>query len=229
MASYKLAELAEKQLHLMVAGNWEAVDPELIDYLEENLGVSPEEDRVGVAFCLLKLGVSPERATSLLDWRDFEAFCMRGLQIHGMDALGRLRFKRGSRRYEIDVLGLGGGLSLLIDCKMWSMRRRASKMEHAAEEHLIRAMAFDEAMRSGSIVELEKEEGRSYIIPVIVSWLEIGLTKSKRGVAVLSLRNFPRFLDSLDELKDEFLGIETDYKIRIRRGAPSQRRLPQRS
>lgn len=229
MTSYRLAELAEKKLHLMVSGNWEAVDPDLIDYLEENLEASPREDPVGVALYLLKLGVSPERATSLLDWRGFEALCMRGLEMHGMETLGRLRFKRGSKRYEIDVLGVSEDSSLLIDCKMWSVRGRASKMEQAAEEHLIRAMAFDEAMRSGSIIELEKEKGRSRIIPVVVSWLETGLMKSKRGVAVLSLRNLPRFLDSLGELEDEFLGIEADYKIKIRRGAPSRMGLPQRS
>ncbi|MDW8036303.1 MAG: hypothetical protein RMI85_07590 [Candidatus Korarchaeum sp.] len=229
MVGYRLAEIAEKQLHLIIAGYWEAVDPDLIEYLEEELGDNPREDPVGVAFCLLKLGIPPERATSLLNWKDFEAFCTRGLQIHGMDALERLRFKQGSKRYEIDVLGVGGDVNLLIDCKMWSAKRRSSKVEYAAKGHLVKAMAFNEAMRSGTISSLEKEEGRSCIVPVIVSWLETGLMRSKEGSAVVSLRNFPRFLESLVELEEEFLRIEADYKIRIKREVLSQRKPPQRS
>lgn len=215
-----LKELAERQLHLMILGDWKSVDPKLLEYLEDELGTEPERDPIGVAFCLLKIGVSPERAISLLSWKDFEAFCMRGLQIHGMEAIRGLRFK-DDRRYEIDVLGIGEKLILLIDCKMWSMRGRSGKIEPAARDHLRKAKAFDEAMRSGSINGLIKESGKSQIIPFIVSWLDTGVVRSKEGVAIVSLRNFPNFLNSLDELED-FVKIDVDYRIKIRRETPSR-------
>jgi Holliday junction resolvase len=215
-----LKELAERQLHLMILGDWKGVDPELLEYLEGELGAEPERDPIGVAFCLLKIGVSPERATSLLSWKDFENFCMRGLQIHGMEAIRGLRFKN-DRRYEIDVLGIGEKLILLIDCKMWSMRGRSGRIESIARDHLRKAKAFDEAMRSESINDLIKESGKSQIIPVIVSWLDTGVVRSKEGVAIVSLRNFPSFLNSIDELED-FLKIDVDYRIKIRRETHSR-------
>ncbi|MEM1984092.1 MAG: hypothetical protein QXW76_02400 [Candidatus Korarchaeum sp.] len=227
MPNYRL--MVERQLHLMIAGDWESVDPELIEYLEEELGGDPRRDPVGVAFCLLKLGIPPERATSLLNWREFEIFCVRGLQLHGMDTLRGVRFKQGGKGYEVDILGVGDELSLLIDCKMWSMRGRSGRIRSAAKEHLVRTMAFNEAMEFGAVEGLVKEEGRSYLIPVVVSWLEVDITKSREGVALVSLRNFPRFLDSLDEIGDEFLRIEADYRIRVKREALSQRRPAQRS
>lgn len=225
----RLMSIAERQLHLIIAGNWEAVDPELVEYLEDELENDPREDLVGVAFCLLKMGISPEKAVSLLSWKEFESFCMKGLQIQGMEAFGGVRFKQGGRRYEIDVLGIGEDKILLIDCKMWSMRGRSNKMRLAAEEHLRRAIAFDEAMRSEKIRGFSKEEGRSNIIPIVVSWLEVTLTRSREGLAVVSLRDFPRFLDSLDELEDDFFRIETNYRIRAMKGFPSRGKLPLRS
>jgi hypothetical protein len=210
-----LKDLAESQLHLMILGDWKRVDPKLLEYLEDELGTEPERDPIGVAFCLLKIGVSPEKATSLLSWKDFEAFCMRGLQIHGMEAIRGLRFKN-DRKYEIDVLGVSDEFILLIDCKMWSVRGRPGKIESVARGHLRKAEAFDEAMRSGSIDCLIKEHGESQIIPVIVSWLDTGVVRSREGVAIVSLRNFPSFLNSLDEL-EEFVRIDVDYRVKIRR------------
>jgi hypothetical protein len=218
--SSMLKDLAERQLHLMILGDWKRVDPKLLEYLEGELGTEPEKDPIGVAFCLLRIGVSPEKATSLLSWKDFETFCMRGLQIHGMEAIRGLRFKN-DRRYEIDVLGIGEGLILLIDCKMWSTKGRSGKIESVARDHLRKAKAFDEAIRFDSIDGLIRGTGKSQIIPVIVSWLDTGVVRSKDGVAIVSLRNFPSFLNSIDELED-FLKIDVDYRIKIRRETPSR-------
>lgn len=220
----ELAETARRQLHLIVAGDWSSIDRRLIEYFEDELGTDPSKDPVGVAFCLLKLGIPPEKATTLLSWKEFEGFCMRGLQLCGMEALGRIMFKHHGRRYEIDVLGLRNDLSLILECKMWSMRTRSSKIVAEAKKHLTRVLAFNEAMKSGSIELLSRKSGKSFLIPVIVSWLDVGSTRFEGKVAIVSLSVFPRFLEALDELKEDF--IEADYRITLREGpSPPQSTL----
>lgn len=225
MIGSELSELAKKQLHLIVAGDWSSVNGRLLGYLEEELGAHPSEDPVGAAFCLLKLGIPAEKAVSLLNWREFEAFCLRGLQLNGMEAISGVRFGHGSKRYEIDVLGLGDDVSLLLECKMWSMKTRFSKILSEVKKHMDRTLAFCETIKSNCIDNICREHGRSFLVPIIVSWLNMGPVKFEGKVALVSLSDFPKFLNILDEIKEDF--IKLDYRITLK-GAPSRNQLNQK-
>ena len=223
-----LKEEALRSLHLMVAGRWEAIPGGLLSYLEETLGFHPSEDPVGTAFLLIGLGVSPERAIALLNWRDFEVLCERGLQISGFSTRRGVRFSFGGRRYEVDVLAVDSDLALVIDCKMWSKggTPRASKILEAAEHQLERAIALKGAIERGLVPELGTEPGRGSMVPCVVTWLDFGTRLSKSGVPVIPVSKLPSFLNDLREMLDEIRVIDTDFRIQIGRGASSQPRLP---
>ncbi len=210
--------MAERSIHMMVSGNWASVPKDLLSYLEEEVGGDPAENPVATAFSLIRIGVSPEKAVALLDWKKFEDLCVQGLQISGMDTISRVRFSLRGRRFEVDVLGLNEGLVLVVDCKMWSKgsHPKASKLKEAAHKQLERVRALDEALRKGGVKRLEVIEGKSVMVPTLVTWLDFGIRLSDEGVPIVPLLSLPSFLDQVYELIDDLAHLKIDYRVKIR-------------
>ena len=213
-----LRKLAEINLHLMIADRWDLLPKELLLYLENEIGSKPREDPVSVVFALIKLGVPPEKAIALLDWRKFEELCVRGFQMAGMQAVPRIRFFLRGKRYEIDVLGICGNLIVIADCKMWSRGRypKVYKIIEAADAQLNRVKAFVHAIQLNEVSILEKVEGSSTVVPLLITWLDVGQRISKKGVAIVPIYMLPRFLGEIPHLLDELAHVTISYGIKLR-------------
>lgn len=221
-----LREAALRSIHLMMSGSWERVPSELLAYLRKELDKDPREDLVGVSFLLIKLGVNPEKAVALLKWRGFEQLCERGLEIAGFHTKRNVRFRVEGRKHEIDVLAWDPDIILTLDCKMWSKggSPKAYKIIEAADNHYERSEALKQAIELGKIEGLKTEEGKSFIVPCVITWLDFGVVLSRKGVPIVPLSKLPSFLNDIRSLLGEVAVLET--KRRIRREASSQHQLP---
>ncbi len=217
-----LRKLAEANLHLMVADRWDLLPKELLLYLENEIGSDPREDLVSVVYALMKLGVPPEKAVALLDWRKFEELCTKAFQMAGMQTIPRIRFSFEGRRYEVDVLGVCDNLIVIADCKMWSKGKHPKiyKVMEAADAQLDRAKALMYAIQLNDVSILESVEGSSTIVPVLITWLDIGHRMSKKGVAIVPIYMLPRFLGEIPSLLDKLAHITTSCGIRLREKIP---------
>ncbi len=224
----ELREEALRSIHLMVSGRWDVIPANLLSYLEEELGGDPSSDPVGVAFLLIKIGVSPEKAIALLNWRDFEGLCERGLQISGFSTKRGLRFTLDGRRYEIDVVASDHEVTLALDCKMWSKGNspKVYKIFEAAEHQYLRTIALKHAIERRSLADVRPEPGHGVMVPCIVTWLDFGVKLSKSGVPIVPISKFPSFVNDIRSLLDEVAALETDFRVKIGREASSRNRLP---
>jgi len=224
----KLKEEALRNIHLMMSGRWDMIPRDLLVYLEEGLGGDPRDDPVGVTFLLIKLGVSPEKAIALLNWRSFEELCERGLQIAGFSTKRGVRFSLLGRRYEIDVVGSDYEVTLALDCKMWSKggSPKVYKILEAAEHQYERAIALKQAIERKLLEDIRPEPGHGFIVPCIVTWLDFGAELSKSGVPIVPISKLPSFLNDIRFILDEIAALETEFRVKIGRGASSRHRLP---
>jgi len=223
-----LREEALRNIHLMVSGRWDMVPSNLLSYFEEELGGDPSGDPVGVAFLLIKLGVSPEKAIALLNWRDFEGLCERGLQISGFSTKRGLRFTLQGKRHEIDVVASDYEVTLVLDCKMWSKGSspKVYKIFEAAEHQYSRAIALKQAIERRLLEDVRPEPGHGVMVPCVVTWLDFGAKLSKSGVPIVPISKFPSFVNDIRSILDEIAALETEFRVKIGREASSQHRLP---
>ncbi len=225
----RLREEALRSIHLMVSGRWDRIPESLLLYFEEELGGDDlGRDLVGVAFLLIKLGVSPEKAIALLDWKDFEGLCERGLQVSGFSTKRGLRFTLQGKRYEIDVVASDGEVTLALDCKMWSKGSspKVYKILEAAEHQYIRTIALKQAIERRLLEDVHPKPGHGVLVPCVVTWLDFGSKLSKSGVPVVPISKFPSFVNDIRSILAEIASLETDFRVKIGREASSQHRLP---
>ncbi len=211
-----LKKLAEKSLYAMVSGDWELVPEDLLSYLKDEVGGDPISDPVATALALIRIGLSPEKAAALLDWRSFEDLCMRGFQLSGMEVLKGVRFSFNRRRYEIDLLGTLNELILSADCKMWSKGTspKLYKLRKAAIKQLERTKLLAKALKTTKIEGIEVRKGESLVIPVVITWLDFN-GRFSDGVPIIPLYALPNFLDSIWNVIDEIASLKVDYRIEI--------------
>ena len=213
-----LKKLALYSLEQLRKGEIEGISSELISYLEEEGAL--RDGRIvstKAAISLIKLGITPEEAASLLDWREFEQVCYSILEKHGYEVVRGLRFSVGGRRYELDLLACSDLCLLHVDCKMWSLRRGISgALARAAARHKERALAFSKCLSDLKGIILEP--GRSRAIPILVCWLPAA-RRIIDGIPVIPLYALRSFLLNLDPLDDEIWGITLDYRVRLCRAS----------
>lgn len=200
-----LQSLALRSLPALLEGRVNEIAPSLREYLASKGAV--HGDRVSplrAAVALVELGVPPERATSLLDWREFEELVAEFLESAGYVLLARrLRFREEGRRWEIDLLARHPLASLAVECKKWSAKRGlASKLRVAARDHKSRVSAL---ARVAGDLGLNLRNTR--LIPVIVSWYPERAT-IVGGIPVVPIYGLNSFLVKLDPLDEDLLSFQ---------------------
>ncbi len=212
-----LKRVAEESLHQMISGDWKSIPDDLLSYLRREVGNDLADNPVAVAITLIKIGISPEKAAALLDWKRFEDFCLQGFQLSGIDAIRGVRFSLNQRRYEIDLLGTLGKLVLSVDCKMWSKGSfpKIYKLREAAIKQLERTKSLISVLRVRDIKGIEIENGESLIVPAVVTWLDFG-ERVLQGIPIIPLYMLPSFLDEIWELLDDISYFKVGYRVKIK-------------
>ncbi len=213
-----LKRVAEESLHNIVSGNWKSIPKDLLSYLRREVGVNLADNPVGVAIALIKVGISPEKAAALLNWKKFEDLCLEGFQLSGIDAVKGVRFSVNRRKYEIDLLGASDELVLSVDCKMWSKGSspKIYKLKEAAIKQLDRTNALASALKIGDLKGIEIEEGESLMIPAIVTWLDFS-ERILHNIPIIPLYMLPSFLNEIWDFIDDISYLKLNYRVKIKR------------
>ena len=177
-------------------------DEQLIDVLERRLGGAraeralrdagnelglPEGDLtspVCAAYSLLKIRFQADEVSRLLSWQDFERLAGALLRSSGYAVRQNVYLRKP--RAQIDVVAAGPFLTLAVDCKHYRREQGPSSLERAALAQLRRSAL------------LRKDSGGLRPIASVILSMSEPEGKFVRGVAVVPVRTFRSFLNSLD-------------------------------
>jgi len=155
-----------------------------------------------LALLLVERGVELRRISEHLSWRDFEVFSSRILEEFGYIVERSVKLT-SPVRFEIDVLGVDpvSGLTLVIDCKHWSLMVK-SRLVEAAERHFERTFKL---VRYYSRVKQKYRvlDKASRLVPLIVTLTAPGI-RVHSNVLLVSIREFPTLLRDIHLVLDYY-------------------------
>lgn len=156
---------------------------------------SPSQ-RVEMSVHALHLGVDFQRVCSLLSWAEFEGFAAQALDANGYRAIRNFHFKNGSKKWEIDILGLRKPHILCIDCKHWRHGWRNAASLKAVEAQVERTAALAKTLLhyTGKI-GLEGWTSATFV-PVVLSLLPRP-EKFVHGVPVVPILQLQDFINTV--------------------------------
>jgi len=187
----------------------------LLDYLRrENLVRSDREtlqvvDPIRLAIEAVRLGADVEAVSEMLSWKDFESLCAEALKTQGYEVRAPFRFRVGDERCELDIVAYRRGVLLCADCKHWKTKRgQRSKVKQAAASH------FDKCAKLALSADILRNAGLevrfgSYVVPVIVTLVDLGFKGPLNGVCVVPIYKFNNFLLELEAHVDELSYVTT--------------------
>ncbi len=175
------------------------------DFIEVN-----SSNRLRLAAKAVSLGADLENVSSFLHWKEFEDIAAIALERNGYTTVKNLRFKKGGRRWEIDVVGCKKPLVLCVDCKRWQRSVKPSALKKIVEAQVERACALADTLPT-PLLKLECVKwNRAKFLPVILSLIPSSLKfyDNVPIVPVLQLQDFlsqlPAYVKSLKYLTKDF-------------------------
>jgi len=166
--------------------------------LQENGGIietSPSQ-RVKIAVQALRLGADFQRVCSKLSWTEFESITAQAFEANDYRVVRNFRFKKASRRWEIDIVGLKKPLILCVDCKHW--KRSLGK---AAATKVVNAQVERTRALAQSLSDLNRRTRldswkTAKLIPIVMSLIP-GPSKFLNDVPVVPILQFQDFINEL--------------------------------
>jgi Holliday junction resolvase-like predicted endonuclease len=182
----------------------------LVNFQDKMLEVTTLQ-RLELAICALNKGADLEKVSSLLHWKEFEAMAAVAFENNGYSVTKNLRFKHGSRRHEIDVVGYRRSLVVCVDCKHWHHSMGNATMERIAKEQIARVRALVGCLPDPKI-ELEIQSWKSArFVPVVLS-LVVDKSKFCGGVPIVPILQVQDFLNQLPAYADSIVHIDLEKR-----------------
>ncbi|MEM3060935.1 MAG: hypothetical protein QW265_00835 [Candidatus Bathyarchaeia archaeon] len=175
------------------------------DYNEERLKVN-FENRLKIATKAIQLGGDVEKICKKLDWKEFENFVFKILEVNAYNVRKHYRFEYRNKKYEFDILAYNDLFMLCIDCKHWKYGGQRSKLLEAARMQLDRVIAFSKLKKE---MERIRKEKKLRIFPIVLTLMDVSF-KELNGVPVVSILKFNDFLYRLSPTTDEFVRVTTE-------------------
>jgi len=146
-------------------------------------------DRFRFAYYLIDLGVDVEKVSKFLSWREFEVLCSDVLREFDFHVDRNVRFKYGSKRFEIDVVGYKLPYIICLDCKHWS-EGRLSALKSSLENHYRKTSIFSLQFPPKPLID--HYSGELVFIPVVVTLLDYvaGIYDGLPVVSIFKLNSF---------------------------------------
>jgi len=174
------------------------------------------ENRLKIAIKAITLGADLQGISELLCWQEFEEIAAEALKINGYTVYNNVRFKQGSHRYEIDVVGCRKPLVVCIDCKRWQHAITASALRTIVDDQSRRTKAFADMLPDAKCkIECTKWEKANFV-PAVLSLMP-GAYKFYYEVPivpVLSLQDFicqlPLYTDNVKIYPKKFTTLTSD-------------------
>jgi Holliday junction resolvase len=161
------------------------------------------ENRLKMAIKAIQLGGDVEGICKKLDWKEFENFVSKILEVRGYNVSKHYRFKHKNRKYEIDILAYNDLFILCIDCKHWKYGWQKSKLLKAAKMQLNRAITFSKLDKELKFIKKEK---KLRIFPIVLTLMDVPF-KELVKVPIVPILKFNDFIYRLSPTIDEFVKI----------------------
>lgn len=176
-------------------------------YVREEMLAANRLQRLELAVRALIKGADLEKASELLQWREFEAMAAFALENNGYSVTKNLRFKHDGRRYEIDVVACRKPLILCVDCKHWHHLMGNAVMNRIAKEQIARVQSLVNFLPNPNI-DLGLDSWKSArFVPIILS-LVVDKSKFCSGVPIVPILQVQDFLNQLPSFTDSMLSID---------------------
>lgn len=154
------------------------------------------QSRLKIAIKAAQLGADLQRISDLLRWQEFEEIAAEALKINGYTVHNNVRFKHGSRRYEIDVVGCRKPLVVCIDCKRWQHAIAQSALRKIVEDQSQRTQALADSLPNAKLpLECSKWD-RAKFVPAVLSLMQ-GAYKFYYEVPIVPVLSLQDFIDQL--------------------------------
>lgn len=165
-------------------------------YVQKGAVEADNVQRLELALYAISLGVDVERASSYLQWQEFESIAAFALEQNQYSTSRNLRFKHRGRRWEIDVVGCKKPLVICIDCKHWRHGLHGSALRRVAQEQIKRIDALADSLPDPAIRIDCASWDKITFVPAITS-LTASSPRFSDGVPVVPILQMHDFLDQL--------------------------------
>jgi len=167
------------------------------------------DQRISVALKAISMGIDAESVVMNMTWKDFEGLVAQVLFENNYDYTESFR-RRGNKLeegMEIDVIGVKGDTMLVIDAKMWGLRRyKASALMEAVRKQIVRTERLAEHL-DPLMKRIPNMKPRQYhLYPIMVTWL-VEDVKLHEGVPVVPVFKLNSFLQELTHFQDMVISI----------------------
>lgn len=163
--------------------------------------------RIRLALDIARAGRLRDSARALT-WQEFEKFAEECLREAGFQTDKNVRVKGDGRAWQIDVVGVRGGLTLSVDCKHWNTPGYLSKFKLAAEHQRTATLHLLARQVKTTIQGDEKR----LALPVILTVSEPPARLS-RGVVLVSVEKLPNFLSGVVPYDESLPFISTSSVV----------------
>ncbi len=184
---------------------------------EERINLSNEkitvtvENRVKLAVKAINLGADMQSVSNLLCWQEFEQIAAYALKSNGYTVQRNLRFKHGSHRFELDVVGCRKPLVVCIDCKRWQHSIGASALRKIVEDQTRRVEALAYALPNPKLdLECTRWDSAKFV-PAVLSLMP-GAYKFYYEVPVVSALQLQDFIYQLPLYTQNFKCIPKKFR-----------------
>jgi Holliday junction resolvase len=161
------------------------------------------ENRLKMAIKAIQLGGDVEGICKKLDWKEFENFVLKILELRGYNVSKHYRFKHRNKKYEFDILAYNDLFILCIDCKHWKYRWQKSKLLEAAKMQLNRVITFSKLKKELKFIKKEK---KLRIFPIVLTLMDVPF-KELAKVPIVPILKFNDFIYRLSPTTDEFVRV----------------------
>ncbi len=165
------------------------------------------DGRIAVAMETIRQGCNAETVIQYLTWKDFEGFIAQVLGEHEYVCTESYRKKGNSTEggMEIDVIGVKGNSVLVIDAKMWGIRKgKTSAIKEAALKQMNRARRLSNDLQSLTRRFTTLNHGTYFLRPIVVTWIAEDV-EIHEGVPVVPIFKLNSFLQELTRFEDHIL------------------------
>jgi len=165
-------------------------------YLADDLVRTDAAMRIRLTIKALSLGADIESTARLLRWQEFEEIAAVVLERNEYVVQRNVRFKQGTKRREIDVVGCRNPIVVCVDCKHWKRALSPSSLKRIVSAQSKRTRALAESVPSFASKLVCQKWRRARFVPVILS-LSPGSQRFHDKVPIVPVLQFQDFVNQL--------------------------------
>ena len=134
-------------------------------YLNNGIIEVESSSRIKLAVKAVSQGAVIEHISDLLCWQEFEEIAAIALKNNGYIVKNNVRFKHGTKRWEIDVVGCKKPLVVCIDCKHWQHAISSSALKRIVDLQSQRTHALADSLPNLKLKFECDQMGKSQVYP----------------------------------------------------------------